>query len=159
MRIRSSFLNAARSTNNVIRVSFAAVVAVSTTLLSGCGEDGVMSRFMLKPDRIIVERRPDPVYERLFPYYVELCATSQFRSKLKGEGGVAGHAVMYIKGACKDEQAPYPQLRRCRVARPSSTTPSTVPVSASAAGFATSTGWRFPATSFSMRATSKPASA
>jgi hypothetical protein len=71
---------------------------------------------VLKPDRIIVERRPDPVYERLFPYYVELCATSQFRSKLKGEGGVAGHAVMYIKGACKDGQAPYRQLRRCRVA-------------------------------------------
>src|SRR5271156_5178761 len=116
MRIPSSFLNAARSTNNVIRVSFAAVVAVSTTLIGGCGEDGVMSRFMLKADRIIVERRPDPVYDRLFPYYVELCATSQFRSKLKGEGGVAGHAVMYIKGACKDEQAPYPQLRRCRVA-------------------------------------------
>ncbi|MGC2198632.1 MAG: hypothetical protein WA633_00570 [Stellaceae bacterium] len=84
-------------------------------LLSGCGEDGVISRFMLKPDRIIVERRPDPVYDQLFPYYVELCATSQFRSKLKGEGGVAGHAVMYIKGACKDEQAPFPQLRRCRV--------------------------------------------
>ena len=87
----------------VMRRVFATVVAVSATLLSGCGEDGVMSRFMLKPDRIIVERRPDPVYERLFPYYVELCATSQFRSKLKGEGGVAGHAVMYIKGACKDE--------------------------------------------------------
>src|SRR5271156_633739 len=116
MRIPSSFLNAARSANNVIRVSFAAVVAVSTTLIGGCGDDGVMSRFMLKPDRIIVERRPDPVYDRLFPYYVELCATSQFRSKLKGEGGVAGHAVMYIKGACKDEEAPFPQLRRCRVA-------------------------------------------
>src|SRR5262245_6608960 len=72
-----------------------------------------MSRFMLKPDRIIVERRPDPAYDRLFPYYVELCATSQFRSKLKGEGGVAGHAVMYIKGACKDERASFPQLRRC----------------------------------------------
>jgi len=71
---------------------------------------------MLKPDRIIVERRPDPAYDQLFPYYVELCATSQFRSKLKGEGGVAGHAVMYIKGACKDEKAPFPQLRRCRVA-------------------------------------------
>ena len=71
---------------------------------------------MLKPDRIIVERRPDRVYDQLFPYYVELCATSQFRSKLKGEGGVAGHAVMYIKGACKDEQASFPQLRRCRVA-------------------------------------------
>ena len=93
---------------------FVAFVAVSASLLSGCGEDGVLSRFMLKPDHIIIERRPDPAYDKLFPYYVELCATSQFRSKLKGEGGVAGHAVMYIKGACKDEQAPYPQLRRCR---------------------------------------------
>jgi hypothetical protein len=92
------------------------VIALFTSLLSGCGEDGVMSRFMLKPDRIIVERRPDPVYDQLFPYYLELCATSQFRSKLKGEGGVAGHAVMYIKGACKDEEAPFPQLRRCRIA-------------------------------------------
>ena len=100
----------------MIRGFFVAAVAVSTTLLSGCGEDGVMSRFMLKPDRIIIERRPDPIYDQLFPYYVELCATSQFRSKLKGEGGVAGHAVMYIKGACKDEQAPFPQLRRCRAA-------------------------------------------
>ena len=116
MGTRCSSPNATRSAKNAIRVSFAAVIAVSTTLVGGCGEDGVMSRFMLKSDRIIVERRPDPVYDRLFPYYVELCATSQFRSKLKGEGGVAGHAVMYIKGACKDEQAPYPQLRRCRVA-------------------------------------------
>jgi hypothetical protein len=94
----------------------ALVLALFTSLLGGCGEDSVMSRFMLKPDRIIIERRPDPVYDQLFPYYVELCATSQFRSKLKGEGGVAGHAVMYIKGACKDENAPFPQLRRCRVA-------------------------------------------
>ena len=92
-----------------------------TSQLYGWGDDGLLARFMLKPDRIIVERRPDPVYEHLFPYYVELCATSQFRSKLKGEGGVAGHAVMYIKGACKDDDAPYPQLRRChRVATESS---------------------------------------
>jgi hypothetical protein len=87
-----------------------------TLPLGGCGDDGIISRFMLKPDRVIVERRPDPAYDALFPYYVELCATSQFRSKLKGEGGLAGHAVMYIKGACKDEQAAFPQLRRCRVA-------------------------------------------
>jgi hypothetical protein len=100
----------------MIRGFFVAAVAVSTTLLSGCGDDGVMSRFLLKPDRIIIERRPDPAYDQLFPYYVELCATSQFRSKLKGEGGIAGHAVMYIKGACKDEQAPFPQLRPCRAA-------------------------------------------
>ena len=95
----------------------AAVFLAGMTLpLSGCGDNGIISRFMLKPDHIIVERRPDSVYDQFFPYYVELCATSQFRSKMKGEGGVAGHAVMYIKGACKDEEAAFPQLRRCRVA-------------------------------------------
>src|SRR6516162_8422473 len=96
--------------------TFSLVLAGMTLSLGGCGDEGVISRFMLKPDRLIVERRPDPVYDQLFQYYVELCATSQFRSKLKGEGGLAGHAVMYIKGACKDEEASFPQLRRCRVA-------------------------------------------
>jgi hypothetical protein len=57
-----------------------------------------------------------PTYERLVPYYVELGAASQFRSKLTGEeGDVAGHAALYFKGACKDENAPFPQLRRSRV--------------------------------------------
>ena len=96
----------------VIFVVCASLLVVLTSLLS---EGGVISRFMLKRDRIIVERRPSPVYDVLFPYYVELCATSQFRSKLTGAGGIAGHAIMYIKGACKDEQASFPQLRRCRV--------------------------------------------
>jgi len=83
----------------MIRKFFVAIVVVSATALSGCGEDGRdVAVHAEKPDRIIIERRPDPVYDQLFPYYVELCATSQFRSKLKGEGGVAGHAVMYIKG-------------------------------------------------------------
>ncbi len=97
----------------MIRGLLAVIIAVFAGLLSGCGDDGIIARFMLKSDHIIIERRPDPAYEKLFPYYVELCATSQFRPKLKGEGGVAGHAVMYIKGACKDERAPFPQLRRC----------------------------------------------
>jgi len=105
-----------RLSKRVGRGIFVVAVAGVMLLLSGCGDGGVVERFMLKPDHIIVERRPDPAYDHLFPSYVELCATSQFRSKLKGEGGIAGHAVMYIKGACKDEQAPYPQLRRCRVA-------------------------------------------
>ena len=91
------------------------VMLCAIALIGGCGQHGVMSRFMLTPDRIIIERRPDPVYDQLFPYYVELCATSQFRSSEKGRGGVTGHAVMYIKGACKDEQAAFPLLRRCRV--------------------------------------------
>ena len=96
-------------------LSFATVgLAVS---LGGCVEDSLMdmARFQLKPDDIIIERRPDTAYEKLFPYYVELCAASQFQSKLTGEGGgPAGHAILYIKGACKDDDAPFPQLRRCR---------------------------------------------
>jgi hypothetical protein len=67
------------------------LLVVVVPFLSGCGEDGIISRFMLKSDRIIVERRPDPA-------------------------------------------------------------PSTAPVSASAAGFAMSIGWRFRVTSFSTRA-------
>ena len=99
----------------MILIVFAAAVVVFTALVFGLS-DSVIARFLLKPDQIIVEHRPDPAYDKLFPYYVELCATSQFRSKLKGEGGIAGHAVMYIKGACKDERASFPQLRRCHVA-------------------------------------------
>jgi hypothetical protein len=101
-------------TRRRVAIIFVALAGLLVVLASLLGKDGVISRFMLKPDRIIVERRPDPVYDVFFPYYVELCATSQFRSKLTGPGGVAGHAVMYIKGACKDEQASFPQLRRCR---------------------------------------------
>jgi len=96
-------------------LGFAAVGLAA--LLGGCVQDGLMdmARFQLKPDDIIIERRLDSAYEKLFPYYIELCAASQFRSKLTGEGGgPAGHAILYIKGACKDDDAPFPQLRRCR---------------------------------------------
>src|SRR5215472_12254979 len=99
----------------VSRISAFMVVGLAT-LLAGCGDDGILARLLLKPGHIIVERRPDIAYEKLFPYYVELCAGSQFRAKLTGEGGLAGHAVMYIKGACRDEDAPFPRLRRCRAA-------------------------------------------
>jgi hypothetical protein len=100
-----------------IRRVLAFTVVGLAALLGGCVQGGLMdmARFQLKPDDIIIERRPDVEYEKLFPYYVELCAASQFRSKLTGEGGgPAGHAVLYIKGACKDDDAPFPQLRRCR---------------------------------------------
>lgn len=84
-------------------------------IVSGCGDDGgVLGRFMLKTDDIIVERRPDPAYDKLFPRYVELCTISQFSRKDGRRGNPFGHALIYIKGACKDEGAPFPQLRRCR---------------------------------------------
>ena len=47
---------------------FVAIVAGFISLLGGCGENGVMSRFMLKPDHIIIERHPDPAYDKLFPH-------------------------------------------------------------------------------------------
>ena len=78
----------------------------------GC--DSLTERLMLKPGDVIVEHRPESAYEQLFTHYVELCAVSQFRPKYKSLGGVPGHAVMYLKGACKDPDSSYPQLRRCR---------------------------------------------
>src|SRR5215831_8887406 len=94
----------------------ACAAAVLAALVDSRGVDDLIARLLLKPGHSIVEQRPDAAYERLFPYYVELCAGSQFRAKLTGEGGIAGHAVMYLKGACREEDAPFPQLRRCRVA-------------------------------------------
>jgi hypothetical protein len=105
-----------RISGTMVRRLFVFAIVGLATALSGCGDDGIIGRLLLKPGHIIIQRRPDAAYERLFPYYVELCAGSQFRSKLTGEGGIAGHAVMYIKGACKDDDASFPQLRRCRIA-------------------------------------------
>ncbi|HEV2097826.1 MAG TPA: hypothetical protein VGR45_02745 [Stellaceae bacterium] len=96
-------------------IAFSIAAIGAAAFVGSCVDGGLMSRFQLKPGDIIVERRLDAAYEKLFPYYVELCAASQFQSKLTGEGGgVAGHAVLYIKGACKDAGASFPQLRRCR---------------------------------------------
>ena len=76
-------------------------------LLFACNLNSGVSK-----EGILVETRPNRAYEELFPHYVELCVTSQYRSKQKATGGLAGHALMYLNGACKDEQAPFPQLRR-----------------------------------------------
>jgi hypothetical protein len=98
----------------ILVLACAAVVVAA--LFGDGGDDGLIARLLLKPGHIIIERRPDVAYEKLFPHYVELCAGSQFRAKLTGEGGLAGHAVMYLKGACREDDAPFPQLRRCQLA-------------------------------------------
>ena len=53
------------------------------------------------------------VYDQLYPYYVEVCAVSQIRAKFAEYGGSGGHAVMYLKGACRDTQAEYPTIEVC----------------------------------------------
>jgi len=71
------------------------------------------ARLSVAPDAIIAETRPDPVYDALFPRYAEICATSQWRKRVGGQGNPFGHAIIYLKGACRDETAAFPQLRRC----------------------------------------------
>ena len=90
----------------------AAAVALGAVALafvpSACSD-----RIFFAPAEGFAYHEPEARYEALFPYYVELCAISQFRSEELGVGGSPGHAVMYLKGACRDTDAPYPKLRRC----------------------------------------------
>ena len=55
----------------------------------------------------------EPVYDQLYPYYVEVCAVSQIRAKFAEYGGSGGHAVMYLKGVCRDRQTEYPTIEVC----------------------------------------------
>jgi hypothetical protein len=107
-----------------VRRALTIAVAGLAGFVGGCAFDAGLARFELKPGGIVAERLQDAAYEKFFPYYLELCAASRWRSKLTGEsGGAAGHAVMYLKGACKDDDAPFPQLRRCRRVATSLTDP------------------------------------
>ena len=62
---------------------------------------------------VIPTTQAAPVYDQLYPYYVEVCAVSQIRAKFSEYGGSGGHAVMYLKGACRDTQAEYPTIEVC----------------------------------------------
>jgi len=86
-----------------------ALLAAAALLLASCGD-----RLFFAPAGGFAHHEPDARYEAAFPYYVELCAVSQFRPLEARTGGSPGHAVMYLKGACRDTDAPYPKLRRCR---------------------------------------------
>lgn len=57
--------------------------------------------------------RPEPFYDELYPYYVELCAVSQIRANFAEHGGSPGHAVMYLKGVCRDPETLFPALKLC----------------------------------------------
>lgn len=57
--------------------------------------------------------QPDFYYDYLYPYYIEICALSQIRAKFAAHGGSPGHAVMYLKGVCRDPAAPFPTIKVC----------------------------------------------
>jgi hypothetical protein len=62
---------------------------------------------------VIPTRQAEPVYDQLYPYYAEVCAVSQIRAEFTQHGGSPGHAVMYLKGACRDTEAEYPTIKVC----------------------------------------------
>ena len=90
-----------------------ALVALALLAAAWRNADLLIGWLALKPDGAIVEIAPDPAYEALVPPHVELCAASRWGKQVAGAGAPFGHGVMYLKGACLDADAPYPQLRRC----------------------------------------------
>jgi hypothetical protein len=84
------------------------LAAIVPLVLTTCAD-----RFLFAPTEGFAHHEPEARYEALYPHYVELCAVSQYRSEQLGNGGSPGHATMYLKGACRDTDAPYPKLRRC----------------------------------------------
>jgi hypothetical protein len=48
------------------------------------------------------------VYNELFPYYAEVCGFTRMDG-----GGPGGHAVIYLRGACRDQDASYPRVKLC----------------------------------------------
>jgi len=62
----------------------------------------------------LVERNPDPEYDKFYPYHIELCAISKIDSHDGSvKGGIPGHAAMFLKGACWDDKAPYLAIKMC----------------------------------------------
>lgn len=61
----------------------------------------------------IAQSNSGPSYDQLFPYYAEYCATTQITPIGERKGGAGGHAILYIKGACRDRDAAYPRLKIC----------------------------------------------
>ena len=72
--------------------------------------------------------RPEPIaispeiYNRLFPRYIQVCTMTQYVAVVRDEdgkvtglnkGGWGGHAMMFINGACHDEDSVYPRLKIC----------------------------------------------
>ncbi len=88
------------------------VLVLLLSLTPGCA--AIDQLFVSPTDQVVISVRPDFLYEELVDTYIEMCAVSQYRPKQGLLGGIPGHAVMYLKGACLDETAGYPRLRRCK---------------------------------------------
>jgi len=59
----------------------------------------------------------ETLYTSVYPYYAEFCALSQIMKKpgfgADIRGGIGGHSVFYLNGACRDPDTDYPTLHMC----------------------------------------------
>lgn len=91
------------------------IVLLLLLLLSQAAGCAVFRELFRNPENAIAPlSEPDPLYEELVDHYIEVCAISQYRPLEGVTGGSPGHAVMYLKGACRDEFSAYPRLRPCK---------------------------------------------
>ena len=77
----------------------------------GCGH--LEADYGVEPGEVIPNHPAHEAYDELFPVHVEVFSVSQFRTLGGQTGGIPGHGVMYLRGACLDESASEPQLRLC----------------------------------------------
>lgn len=63
-------------------------------------------------DRAKIEAAAEQ-YGKIFENYLEVCGVTRYMPKRGEAGGEFGHTVMYFKGACRDESAPYPKIKVC----------------------------------------------
>lgn len=52
-------------------------------------------------------------YDQIFPLYVQSCALTRIKKIGRGPGAPWGHAVVYVKGMCRDQDAAYPRVKVC----------------------------------------------
>ena len=86
------------------RRKLATLALCSALVLPGCTAD--------RAPAVHLDMEGD-LYDRLYPYHAEVCAVTQIRPLDAPVGGSAGHAVMYLKGACKQPDASFPLLETC----------------------------------------------
>jgi len=91
-------------------ISFSCLSALCVLLSGGCSP--------FRPLQVeSVEK--SAAYDELFPHHIEVCALSRIKPLDEGKkGSRAGHAVLFLEGACRDETFGFPQLRVCSNGRP-----------------------------------------
>jgi hypothetical protein len=72
---------------------------------------GLTALFTIYPNAHAAENKI--TYDQLYPHYVEACYVTQVNFKSGFSGNQFGHAAMFLKGACRIKDAPYPQIRLC----------------------------------------------